>query len=376
MSFRKYASPFGIAVIIALSASPFCLDVAAQGYYGYAHPASDQRKPSATATEWQDALGRSPSTRMVEKRTTSDGRQVDTQSWQSLSGAGNYVPGPQSEVETVRLDPQTVRVLHRQLATDSNGRQKVVAVTEEETRTLPDGSQTVTRTISQPDLNNGFQVVRRDIEKTRIISPGITETRTTVLTPGVEENLAAHEQILTINRKQGDLQNIETKHLLPDGNGGWQVSKVEEKVVTAPKNGAGTEEDRVNQRDAQQNLSVSEQVVTKDWQDGTGQGHEVVDTYLTNTPGTTVSSDSHVMLDKRLSIVRDKSANGGETTDVQQEDRDPNVPFSGLRVTQRTMEVSTPGQDGTTKRRGTVEASDGNGGSRVIWVFASQPVTQ
>jgi hypothetical protein len=372
MSFRTYASVFGIVIIIALSASPFCLDLAGQGHYGYAHPSSDQKKPSATATEWQDALGRSPSTRRVEKRTTTDGRQVNTQSWQSLSGAGNYVPGPQSEVETVRVDQQAVRVVHRQLATDSNGRQKVVAVTEEVTRTLPDGSQTVTRTISQPDLNNGFHVVRRDIEETRTTSSGTTETRTTVLTPGVEENLAPHEQIVTVDRKQGDVQNIETKHSLPNGNGGWQISKVEEKVITTQNDGGRTEEDRVYQRDAQQNLSVSKQVLSRDWQDSAAQDNRTVDTYLTNTPGTTASS--HVTLDKHLSIARRKSADGGETTDTQQEERDPNAPFSGLRVTQRTTEVSTPGHDGTTKRRGTVEASDGNGGSRVIWVFTSQPM--
>lgn len=365
----KYHSRWrtGYAPLSALACGLLCQSAFAQARYTYAQPVSSQSKPSSTVRESRDTTGQSPSARMVEKSTQNGGKEATSRSWQNLSGAGTYQPSAESEEETVRVDSQTLRVVRRSVATDSDGRRKVVAMTEEETRTLPDGKQTVVRTTSQPDLNNRFQVVRRDLEESTTKSPGTTETKTTVMMPGLEEKLVAHEQIIKVEHKQGDGQTIQTTHSLPNGNGGWQINKVEDKVIQAGKDGSRTEEEKVSQRDAQQNLSVSKQVITKGWKDAAGQQHELVETYLTNTPGTTASGNGHLTLDQRLRVLHRKSSDGIEHVEAQQEERDPNAFPGQLRVTQKATE--TRDGSGSTTKQGTVQTVDANGYTRVISVF-------
>jgi len=348
----------------------------AQVRYSYAQPPATQKKSAATVTEWRDALGRSPATQVTEKRGTTGGRDTKTSSWDTLSGGGSSQHAVEGEEETQRLDDKTVRVVHRLFGTDANGNRKMLAITEEEKRTLPGGRETLVRTVSQPDLNGGLQVIRRDLEETKTVSSGATESRTTVLRPGLEQGLVPHEQVLKIDRKQGDVQKVHTTRLLPNGNGGWQINKEEDSVIKTESKNARTEEERVYQRDAQQNLSVAKQVVTRDWKDATGQEHRTVETYLTNTPGTTVSGDGRLNLDHRLRVVRLTSPDGTQQTEEQQEDRDLNAPFNALRVAQKTVEISASDRTGHNTRQGTVEAFDGNGNTRVIWVFNTQQTKQ
>jgi hypothetical protein len=350
----------------------------AQANYGYAQSPSGSSsatpaKQSGTVTEWSDPSRRTPSTRTVEKRTQTDGKEVTTRSsGSSLGGGGGYRPGSDTEEVTQRVDSNTVRVVRRQYATDANGRRAVLAITEEQTKTLPGGKENLVRTISQPDLNNGFQVVRRDVEETTTTGPGTTETRTTVLTPGAAPGLAPHEQIVRIERKQGGSQKVQTTHSLPNGNGGWQVSKIEDKVVQADGKSARTAHDRVYQRDAQQNLSLSREVVTKTWTDGSGQEHETTESYSNYSPGLGVSGSGRLNLDQRLRIVRRTSADGTRQTDQQTEERDPNAPGGDLRVAQKSSESSTTNREGTTTQ-GSVQSVDANGNTRTILLFTTRP---
>ena len=101
-----------------------------------------------------------------------------------------------------------------------------------------------------------------------------------------------------------------------------------------------------------------------------------METYLTNTPGTTVSGDGRLNLDQRLRVVRLTSPDGTQQTEEQQEDRDLNAPFNALRVAQKTVEISASDRTGHNTRQGTVEAFDGNRNTRVIWVFNTQQTKQ
>ena len=368
-----------IKVAPMLGLGLLCPGAMAQVRYGYAQAPAAQgsaapAKPSGSVTEWSDPSGRSPSARAVEKHAQSGGKDVTTRSSGSLPGGGAYQPSGESEEETVRIDAKTVRVVRREFATDSNGRRKVVGITEEQQKTLPDGRQTVVRTISRPDLNNGFQVARRDIEETTTTGPGTTETRTTVLMPGAEERLVPHEQMVRVERKQGDVEKVQTTHSLPNGNGGWQVSKIEDKLVKAEGKNSRTTQERVYQRDAQQNLSLSKEVLNKNWTDGAGQEHETVESYSDYSPGMAVSGNGRLNLDQRLRIVRRTSPDGSQQTEQQQEERDPNAPDSALRPTQKTMETATTSRDGSVTKKGTVLSVDANGNTRTILLFDTRPL--
>jgi hypothetical protein len=376
MKYPEWTRGCGSGIAAAIGLSLLCGTAAAQVHYSYAQPPAAQTAPSATVTESRDALGRSPSTQVTEKRSETGGKQVTTRSYQNSSAGGGGTPSSagESEDETLRVDAQTVRTVHRDYATDSNGHRRVVSVTEEEKRSLPDGRQSVIRTLSQPDLNNGFQVVRRDLEESKPAGSGAVETRTTVLMPGLEQGLAPHEQIVKVEKVQGEAQKVHTTHLLSDGNGGWQINKVEDKVVTPASKDARTVEERVYQRDAQQNLSVAKAVVTKEWKDPAGQEQQLVETYLTNTPGSTISGDSHLSLDARLHVVRRTSPDGSQQIDEQREEHDTNAPAGEFRTTERTTQTSAPDRDGAVRRQGTVQAFDGNGNMRVLRVFETRPL--
>jgi hypothetical protein len=364
---------------LVLGLGVLCPGAMAQVRYSYAQAPAAQgseapAKPSGSVTEWSDPSGRSPSTRVVEKHSQSGGKEVITRTSGNLPGGGAYQPGGESEEETVRIDSKTVRVVRREFATDSDGRRKVVGVTEEQKKTLPGGGQTVVRTISRPDLNSGFQVVRRDLEETTTTSPGATETRTTVLMPGAEAGLAPREQIVRVERKQGDVEKVQTTHSLPNGNGGWQVSKIEDKLVKAEGKNSRTTQERVYQRDAQQNLSLSKEVLSKNWTDGTGQEHETRESYSSYSPGMAVSGNGGLTLDQRLRIVRRTSPDGSQQTEQQQEECDPNAPGSALRLAQKTLETATTSRDGSVTKQGTVQSVDANGNTRTILLFATRPL--
>src|ERR1051326_4702368 len=97
------------------------------------------------------------------------------------------------------------------------------------------------RTVSQPDLNGGFQVIRRDLEESRPTASGATESRTTVLRPGLQRGLVPAEQIVKVEQKQSNLEKIHTSRLLPDSNGGWRINNEEDRVIATKSNSSRTE---------------------------------------------------------------------------------------------------------------------------------------
>ena len=121
--------------------------------------------------------------RTTESHTHSGNRTLNKQSVERRSSDGGFVPYQDIEKETVQVDAATVRTTTRTFAHDADGGRTLVEVVEEEKQTLAGGDSNVVRSTSDPNVNGDLQVVRRQIEETKKLSPNVEDTKTTVLLP-------------------------------------------------------------------------------------------------------------------------------------------------------------------------------------------------
>ncbi len=344
----------------------------AQTNYGFYQPPAPAAAKSSTTTttDRQDLSGDTTPTRVIETHTEASGRKVDAQVLQRPSADGRLEPSVEREEETTQVDAQAVRVVHRLFNRDPDGRRKLMEVIEEEKRALPGNRESVVLTTSKPDLAGRFQVTRRETQERTPMGLDAQQTRTTVFLPSINGGLAPSVQIDQVERKsKGDTTEIRSTKLLPDGNGRWEPSEIRESVIQKEGKEARTEEQRVYRRDPNRQLSLAERTVSREWKDPNGQEQSVVETYSVNVAGATRYEDGRVHLDRRLRIVRSARPDGSQEVSQQLEQRSTVAPNDGLRVTEKSVEVSRPNGRGGTETQRTVQAPDGNGQLREIIIF-------
>jgi len=279
---------------------------------------------------------------------------------------GRYAPYLDLQKETVKVDANTVRTIERAYGRDSDGRRTLVQVNEEEKRTLPGGEVKVVRTTSNPDANGGLQVVQREVQDTRQISPNVQETKSTVFTASTNGGLAPSMQTTERDTKTND-HNVEfhKSTLLPDLNGGWQVGEMREGTIKDDGKDR-TKEERVLRPGADGNLSVVERTVRKESENAAGDKRATVETFSNSLPGSPV--DSNLPLNQRVTTVHRKGADGAQSTDQQVEQRNPGQPSDHLQLTQQAIDIVRPGLDGKTRQTQTLRSLDSNGGFGVVSV--------
>ncbi len=309
----------------------------------------------------QDLSNATTQYRWVETRTETKDRKVETQILETPSIEGEYEPFFESEEETIQVNSQTTRVIRRLFARDPDGRRKVIEILEEEQRNQPGGGISVTRTVSSPDLNGRFQVIRREIQETVPVNSHLQQTRTTVLLPDINGGFAASEQIHKTERREdvGTVE-IETTHLLPAANGRWEPYQKKVLVIQCQTNKVRTEEEHTYRRDANGKLSLSERTVSKQWKDAEGKEHQTVETYSRNIAGVIRNGDDRLDLVQRTRTVRSTRSDGSQVVVQELERRPVLAPADGLRVVERVVEIAEPKGQGIEKLR-EVQALDGSG---------------
>ncbi len=120
-----------------------------------------------SSSQQQDPNGAINPIRAREVHSETGGRTVDRQSLEIVGPDGQYVPYRDTETESVRVDPTTVRTIQRTYGRGPDGQRTLVQVQQEDTRTLPGGDQHVVRTFSSPDANGNLQVARRELEDSK-----------------------------------------------------------------------------------------------------------------------------------------------------------------------------------------------------------------
>lgn len=314
----------------------------------------------------QGTSGNINPTRSNESHAVTDGRTVDKKSLERLGVEGRYEPYLDTEKEVVRVDASTSRTIERTYGRDPDGQRTLIQVTQQDTRSLPGGAQTMVRTTSNPDLNGSLQVIRREVQETKPVSGGVQDSQTTVFAPDVNGGFSPIIQVQERQTKASDqVTQIRKSTRLSDANGNWQLSEVKETKITDDKTQGQTKEERVLRPDSNGQFSLVERTVSKQAPEAAGEQRGSVETYSADVPGT--SPDGELRLNQRITIVHRKQANGNQVSEEQVERRGSGNPGDRPQVTQKTIDIVRPGIDGNTQQQ-TTESLGSNGSLGVVWV--------
>ncbi len=305
------------------------------------------------------------SSRTTESHRKSGNRTVDKQRIEFLGPNGGYQPAVETETETVEVDATTTRTLVRTYQFDANGQRTLARVSEQEARTTASGGVRTENKVSASDVNGHFQVIRREVADTKTVRPGVEETKSTVYQRDSYGGFSQAEQTQEVKTHAAD-DSVAVKKttLMPDGNGGWQVSDVTEKTIKADGKVRTTEE-RVSRPDLHGRLQERSRTVAKEGENAAGEKTSTVESYSVASP---VYSDSSMHLTQRVTSIQKKGANG-ETTEQQIEEPSGGNPSDGPKVSGRAKYVVKYAASGTqqaTQETKTFESRDANGNFHVV----------
>src|SRR5581483_9734382 len=347
---KSGAIPFAIAL--------FCAWAAAQS----------NDVPYTQQGQGETTSGYTNPTRSQDKHSVNGNTTTDTHSTQKLGINGGYEPLEETQKETINVDANTTRVVEKRFGRGSDGSKVLLQVTSEETHSSPTG-QSVTRSVSNPDVNGNLSVTRREIEKTALSGSDKQEKTTTVLMPdangGLSATLKTHE-VDTLDAK-GNITAYSKSVQAPEGNGSWQTTETTKGTMKRDGDQV-TKEELVYRPNTDGKMSLAERTVTKELKDADGQKRRVQETYSNMVNGAQPTSDGGLQLDRRVTEVQRTDASGKQTREQQVEQRTAAAPSGDLQTTQKTIDIVRPNGQGVSTESHTVQGSNGNGGLQTVWV--------
>ena len=319
---------------------------------------------SWTATTESESDNVNP-TRTTESHTRTGNRTLDSKSVQSRGPDGHFEPYQDIETETVKVDATTVRTTTRAFARDANGDKILVQTTEEEKRTSPGGDSSIVRSVSNPDSNGNLQLVQRQFEETKKISKDVEDTKTTVMLPSVNGDLAPAMKVEE-RRTLGANDTVESQKstLLLDDAGNWQVNEVRQATTRQEGKNRSTEE-RVSRPDSDGKLGEISRTVSNESETASGEKHNTVETYSLDVPGSARDGGLHLV--ERSTTSQRTNPTGQQTTEQRVEQPNPGDPGTGLQVITLTTDTVRPSPSGAQATR-TIQARDANGSLGVVSV--------
>lgn len=321
----------------------------------------------SASSQQEDPNGGINPTRTSETHTVVDGRVIDKTTIERLGPDGRYVLYSETEKESVRVNDTTIRNIERSFGLGPDGERTLIQERQEESRSLSGGEEKVVRTVSNPDANGALQVVQRELEDSKQLSAGARETTTTVLTPDVNGGLTPAAQIVNRETQRGD-GTIDFKKTteLSDGTGHWQLSEVREGTTKQENGQIRSKDERVLRPDSNGNLAVVERTVSKQTDAGPGEKRDTIDKYSTNVPGQ-AGNDSLQLVQREITVQLNTAA-GGRSTTRQIEQANPGDPSDGLRVTEETINIVKPGENGASAEKRIILTPDSDGRLGEVWV--------
>jgi len=330
----------------------------------------DDDKSWTSNSQEKATSGDATPTRTQQSHVVENGRVIDKESTERLTD-GRYEPYLDTEKESVKVNANTTKTVNRTFVRDSDGRRTLMQVTEEETHSLPGGEQKSTLTTSNPDANGQLQVVQREIQDTKQIGADVKETRTTVLTPSTNGGLApALQREERETRRSDQLTEFKKSTLLPDTNGNWVVNEVRQGAIHSENGKESTREENILRPDNDGHLAVVERTVHRESESAPGDKHQTTETYSTNVPGG--FGEGRLSLSQRVSTVQATSSDGRQVTQKQTDTRNAGNLDSGLRPTEKTIDIIRPGSDGKSEEQHTIESPAASGAMGVTWIDTRQ----
>jgi hypothetical protein len=208
-------------------------------------------------------------------------------------------------------------------------------------------------------------VVQRQVEETKRISRDVEETKTTVMLPGINGNLAPVTKVEE-RREQGANGTVASQKttLVPDGAGNWQVSEVRQ-ATTRQDGAARSTEETVSRLDGEGKLGEVSRTVTKDSENASGEKRNTVETYSADVPGSARDGSLHLV--ERATTAQATVSTGQQTTSRQIERLDPGDPGAGLQVTILSTDTVRSAPSGARATQ-TIQMRDANGSFGVVSV--------
>jgi len=301
-------------------------------------------------------------TRTTQSHQKSANGTEDHQTVERLGPDGHYEPYYDVETQSVQVNGTTVRTIERTFARDASGQRILTQVTEEEKQSLPAGAEKVVRTTSNADLDGHLRVAQREVTNTKKLSPEEQEKNTTVFLPDVQGGMAPSMQVQQREKRSADHSvEVQASTLLPDGSGKWQVQERKESTIKDDGKERTTDE-QVLRPDIYGKMAPVSRILGKESESASGEKKNTIETYSPDLSG---SSDSKLQLSQRVTEVKRKGIDGGQTTEKHIEQRSLADPAAGLQVTTKTLDTVQPSSSGT-RETTSIEARDVSGSFTVV----------
>ena len=277
-------------------------------------PKAPQPRSSSSAVERSYSAGSAASSRTVQTRTESGGREVVTETTELPGTDGRFKASAETTTETVRAGSKSVQTKRDVFAFDSEGRRKLVETTQGDQQTLPDGTSRTVENTWTPDPSGRLGLSQRQVQEAKSAGPNVKQTDTTIYRPGINEALREAERVQQTERQvSSDLLQSESTRSVRDANGRWQPIETRNQEVRKTAATERLEEETVRRLDANGALTPAERKVTRR-SGANGQEQVVTETYSQNIGGMIRRPDNRLELDQRLRITTVTSANGGHQT--------------------------------------------------------------
>lgn len=349
---------FAVAILLV---SPLITSLA-----GQTSDAQASQSESWTKTTESHPANMNP-TRTTESHQKSANGTVDHQTVERLGPDGHYEPYYDVEKESVQVNGTTTRTIERTFARDASGQRILTQVTEEEKQSLPAGGEKVVRTMSNADLNGHLQVAQREVTNTKKINPEEEEKNTTVFLSDGQGGMTPSMQVQQREKRSADhTVAVQTSTLLPDGSGNWQVH--ERKESTTKDDGKErTTDEQVLRPGVDGKLAPVSRTLGKESETASGEKKNTIETYSPDLSG---STDGNLQLSQRVTEVKRKGIDGGQTTEKRTEQRSLVDPAAGLQTITIARDKAQPNPSGA-QQTTSVEARD-VGGSFTVVSFDTQ----
>ena len=318
-------------------------------------------QPKSSSSAVERSSGSAASSRTVQTRTESGGREVVTETTEVPGTDGRFRASAETTTETVRAGSKSVQTKREVFGFDSEGRRKLIETTQADQQTLPDGTSRTVENTWTPDPSGRLGLSQRQVQEAKSAGPNVKQTDTTIYRPGINEALREAERVQQTERQvSSDLLQSESTRSVRDANGRWQPIETRNQEVRKTAATERLEEETVRRLDANGALTPAERKVTRR-SGASGQERVVTETYSQNIGGMIRRPDNRLELDQRLRLTTVTTADGGRQTTQEREARNPVAPNDPLRVVERTVETVRPiGPDRWETQR-QVFAADGNG---------------
>lgn len=340
-----------------------------------AQSGSDQQSDSGqswnSSSTVQDQTGAANPTTFSQSHQEEDGRSVDVQTLRTKDINGGTQMYGQTETETVKVNATTTRVTTRHYVTGPDGEKVVNSVTVEEKRELPDGGESMVRTVSSPDANGTLQVTRRELEQTVQSAPDVRTTNTTVLLPSPNGGFAPSVKIHEVQTQAEPGTTKYTQSVsLQDGSGNWKVNEVRQGTIEKAGD-SETKRETVSRLNADGKMAVKDKTVSTETRSD-GEQRKQVQKFSTSMDGVTAYPDGQMHLDRQVTTVTRTGSDGQQITTQSVDQRSQASPEGSLRPSQRVIDITRTDLEGVKQQTETIESSNPNGSMGVVWVDTKQ----